>query len=468
MARIYFDVTDIIHYASRYSRLTGIQRVQLCITGLLARAHGGDVIRCVFYDAVKRQMLEFDPAARPVESEFDAESLLIQLGLSRPSTVFPSKVQVKSYLRRYNNSKLLRTFRKLDIYVSALLARPRLRRFGLTVAESTAAQYGSIAVSTLAALPAHSCYACLGSVWLHPEVVRFAQEHHAHGGRVVQMVYDLIPISHPDNYTRKEAAAYAEWLTRAFEYTTRFISISQWTATALDQFANRAGRKVAIQVTTLAHEFTGYERNSRQSVPAGLGFLADRKFVLCVGTIEHRKNGITLLRAWQSLLDELGEQVPVLVFAGKYGKGGAEFQQYLEQCPALLRYVHVEHAPSDHALAWLYGNCLFTALPSLIEGWGLPVGESAWFGKFCVASSATSIPEVCGALMDYVDPNDVESIRAGLRKPIVEPAYLQQREQEILHAPLKRWMDVADEIYQCVAATPTTVLSVEGAMTVGS
>jgi hypothetical protein len=46
--------------------------------------------------------------------------------------------------------------------------------------------------------------------------------------------------------------------------------------------------------------------------------------------------------------------------------------------------------------------------PSFAEGWGLPVGESLSYGKPCIASKVTSIPEVGGALCKYLDPFDVE------------------------------------------------------------
>jgi glycosyltransferase involved in cell wall biosynthesis len=453
VARIYFDITDIIYYAARYSRLTGIQRVQLCITGLLARKYGGEVIRCAFFDKTKGGMVEFDPSLRATGSEFDAEALLIELGLLRPTALFPSKVQVKSYLRRYNYSKTLRTLKKIDVYLSALCWRPRLKRLGLATGATSSAVPDSIPLAKLNSLPAGSCYACMGSVWLHPEVVEFARQHHAAGGDVVQMVYDLIPISHATNYSKQESAAYAAWLTGAFAYTTRFISISQWTADALRQFATQVGHSAAISVVTLAHEFMGFDRLAKSVTPAYLSFLSGKRFVLCVGTIEHRKNGIALLQAWQKLIETLSDQVPQLVFAGKYGTGGAEFQDYLAKHPALSRYVHVIHAPSDSDLAWLYQSCLFTTLPSLIEGWGLPVGESAWFGKFCVASLATSVPEVCGDLMDYVDPHDIDSIEVGLRRPIVDSAYLRQREEGIVRAQLKNWSDVAEEIYECMTTT---------------
>ena len=110
--------------------------------------------------------------------------------------------------------------------------------------------------------------------------------------------------------------------------------------------------------------------------------------MLCVGTIESRKNGLSLLRAWQRLPAEMGEAAAILVFAGRYGKiGGPDFREELAAGHGPAADVRVIDMPSDSELAWLYRNCLFTVYPSFVEGWGLPVGESAWFGKYCIASS---------------------------------------------------------------------------------
>jgi len=54
--------------------------------------------------------------------------------------------------------------------------------------------------------------------------------------------------------------------------------------------------------------------------------------------------------------------------------------------------------PSDEELAYLYKNSLFTVFPSYYEGWGLPIGESLWFGKPVVASNTSSMREVGGML----------------------------------------------------------------------
>jgi len=159
--------------------------------------------------------------------------------------------------------------------------------------------------------------------------------------------------------------------------------------------------------------------------------LAGREFVLAAGTIDARKNGISLLQTWRRLIGEFGDKTPLLLFAGMYGRvGGAELRARLESDAVLAQFVRVVNGPPIKCLAWLYKKkkyCLFSIFPSHVEGWGLPVGESAWFGSLCVASKASSIPEVCGELMDYVDPADTADITRAVRRLITDRDYLQQR-----------------------------------------
>jgi glycosyltransferase involved in cell wall biosynthesis len=65
--------------------------------------------------------------------------------------------------------------------------------------------------------------------------------------------------------------------------------------------------------------------------------------------------------------------------------------------------------PSDAVLMRLYEGCLFTVLPSLFEGWGLPVTESLAAGKPCVTSDNTSLPEAGAGLTKMIDAYDVNA-----------------------------------------------------------
>ena len=97
---------------------------------------------------------------------------------------------------------------------------------------------------------------------------------------------------------------------------------------------------------------------------------------------------------------------------------------------------------SDATLYQLYERCLFTVFPSFYEGWGLPVGESLWFGKNCIASNASSIPEVGKEFVTYFDPQSLDELKEKLvlclDKKIPEPSV--QRNE------LRVWNQVAIDI----------------------
>ena len=96
----------------------------------------------------------------------------------------------------------------------------------------------------------------------------------------------------------------------------------------------------------------------------------------------------------------------------------------------------------------MYQDCLFTIFPSLAEGWGLPVGEAAWFGKYSIVSSSSSLPEVLGDLVDYIDPDDCAGMVRSLRRILNNSDYRMQKEQAIGSARLRSWKEVAGHLDQ--------------------
>ncbi len=144
----------------------------------------------------------------------------------------------------------------------------------------------------------------------------------------------------------------------------------------------------------LAHEFSAAPRNhAAPEAPSLRTAILGRmgSFALCVGTVEIRKNHARLLKLWASIAREAGEGWPKLVVAGKAGRRAGEALRDLRRADREAPYLWIE-SPTENELIWLYGSTAFTVFPSLAEGWGLPIGESLWFGKPCVASKATSMP----------------------------------------------------------------------------
>lgn len=452
MKTIYLDVTDIIEYARHNKRVSGIQRVQVKIISCLVQRFGSDAVRCVFFHPREQRMVEFDP--KPVFShpEFDAQRLLVQLGLMRLNRVFPEKHQLKNYLRAHSHGKLSRIGKKIEILTLALLNRQAYYRRGFAAPDPALLQVPRIASVPVRLSPSQACLVFLGANWSFPEILEFGKGWKDAGGRVVQLVYDLIPHVHPEYFSHDLAEHFEAWLKILPQYATAFACISEWTAKDLRQYLRRfPGFAPAIEAVPLAHELDGFDRFTPvQPDSDAVAALAGKPYVLCVGTLEVRKNGGALLKVWQRLIAKGAAGLPRLVFAGKKGWLIDEFDVLLASDAGLRAQVtHIE-SPSDHDLAFLYQHSLFTAYPSIYEGWGLPVGESAWFGKHCIASQATSIPEVCGPLIDYVDPADLDSIQERIEHALAHPQHIRQREEGLRKATMRRWMDVSLHLHRFI------------------
>lgn len=449
MKSIYFDITDIVQYAGSHNQVSGIQRVQARVIAELAKKYGGKKIICTYWNQSTKNYCQVPGDGVFSGDEFNPKALLIKLGAVKPSWLV-DRGDVKKVLQKYNHRKLYRAFKKAEIYMNALLMPSRLPRLGINV-DSKNLDIRPLDIKPLSALPVDDVLVFLGANWSDPTLLDIGRKHREAGGQVVQMIYDLIPYTSPKYFTTGLVEAYTRFLLGTPQYVSAYACISDWTQSDLRQFINGVkDYHPAIQTVPLAHEFSGFTRNQTDIVPSDhkLRDLAvARPFVLCVGTVEIRKNGANLLRAWQRLIEVLGDKTPQLVFAGKYGWKISEFLGLLEADASLAKRVTVVQGPTDRDLAYLYEHCAFSVYPSFYEGWGLPVGEAAWFGRFCLASSATSVPEVCGDLIDYVAPDDVNKMAEKLRFLIENPEYVREKESKIRNAKLSTWETVADDLY---------------------
>jgi glycosyltransferase involved in cell wall biosynthesis len=269
-----------------------------------------------------------------------------------------------------------------------------------------------------------------------------------HALRIVWYLHDLLPVTHPDDEARTRE--FQAFLSRFIACCDLVITSSRYTANALSEALARTSDRPPPAITTvpLAHEYRPWQPGSRRPDLPGL---ANHDFVLCVGDIRDRKNQITLLRAWQRYRSSSRRESPAhLVLAGSLGPGWSKVADFLEQTGRVGGTVHLLNAPGDPELTWLYENCRFTAYVSVAEGFGLPIGESLWLGKTCLASRSTSMPEVGGDLVAYVDPSSIEEMETQLCRMLDEGGYLDHLEQRISRARLRSWRDFRSDLLETV------------------
>jgi len=148
-----------------------------------------------------------------------------------------------------------------------------------------------------------------------------------------------------------------------------------------------------------------------------------------VGTIEARKNHILVVRTWRELLRS-GVSLPKLVFAGKWGWKIDELFDEVSGLRSEGDHLRIIEGPTDSELAALYHGALFTVFPSKYEGWGLPVRESLFYGRVCIAAHNSSIIEASDGLADEFESGS-QSDLARLVLKYLDPGKRSEREAEI-------------------------------------
>ena len=276
--------------------------------------------------------------------------------------------------------------------------------------------------------------------------------------KVFQFVHDCIPLARPDlfrkylveDFRRKMglAVAQADVVLTNSEYSKQDI---------LKFFGNELGEGKEVQVVKLAHEFLACGNPVAAVEPSEvprLGklpkALAQRPFVMMVGTLEERKNTQLALKLWRRLQKRHNGAAPVLVLVGSYGWHKLGLLAAVIAGRFFSRSIYHLQNCDDETLSELYRRCQFTIYLSKYEGWGLPVGESMWMGKPVLCSNMTSLPEAGQDLVDYVDPEDSVATFAALERLCFDKDYREAKAANLKRDKLRSVREFAQRLSEAL------------------
>ncbi len=168
--------------------------------------------------------------------------------------------------------------------------------------------------------------------------------------------------------------------------------------------------------------------------------------VLCVATLEGRKNHVALLDAAERLWTE-GLRFELELVGMPRPETGAAALARLRALRTAGRPVVHHGAVDDDALHAAYARCAFTVYPSLHEGFGLPVLESLRHGRPCVCAPAGALAETArGGGVALVPRPDAAEFAEAMRRLLREPAALAALAAEARGRPFRSWTDYAADL----------------------
>ncbi len=238
--------------------------------------------------------------------------------------------------------------------------------------------------------------------------------------RPVVFVHDLIPLDFPEFARPGDDAKHARRIATVGEIADVVVVNSEDTARRLAPHLEQAGRRPADDEPPVVVAHLGVPEPA--SAPgARLPDDAPPYFAV-VSTIEARKNHLLLLNLWRGLAARHGAATPKLVIVGRRGWEIESVIDLLERLPAAREHVLEAGALSDEALAAVMAGARAVLMPSLVEGFGMPVAEALSVGVPVIASSIAAHEEIAQGVAELLDPLDGPAWLAAIEDYAVEPS----------------------------------------------
>jgi glycosyltransferase involved in cell wall biosynthesis len=258
---------------------------------------------------------------------------------------------------------------------------------------------------------------------------------HGLPGPSVVTVHDVLPLSEPEHYSKLILWRYRVLARSAVRSAALVLTGSRYSAGEIERRLGVDPARIRVTPYGVEERFRPAEVDRERL--AGLGVRGP--YVLCVGTLEPRKNLAGTVRAFERVQGDFPGHS--LVLTGGRGWMGDELEALLERTRA--RVVRAGYVGDDE-LVELYSGADCFLFPSFSEGFGFPVLEAMACGTPVIAGDRASLPEVVGDAGLLVDPADDEAIAGALAGVLGSPDRREAlRERGLERSGRFSWRDTA-------------------------
>jgi alpha-1,3-rhamnosyl/mannosyltransferase len=223
-------------------------------------------------------------------------------------------------------------------------------------------------------------------------------------GRRVITVHDLTYRRYPEMLQQETLDNLEREMERAIAHADQIITVSEATRRDLLEFYDVDASRVhaVLSGASLAGRDDTTGGGSRPSQLDGID-----RYILFVSTIEPRKNLDVLISAFERVADD--GYTGHLVVVGRVGWKAEGTVTRMKKSRHAAKIRHLDYVDRSD-LAALYGHADLFVMPSLYEGFGLPILEAMASGTPVIAANSSSLPEVGGTAARYFAPDNPDAL----------------------------------------------------------
>lgn len=274
-------------------------------------------------------------------------------------------------------------------------------------------------------------------------------------------IMDIAFVHFPQMFKKKDLAQLESWTAYSVKQAKKVLTISDFSKKDILEHYKIPEDKVVVTHPGLDrgrfNENVKHETEKIEEIKKK--YKIPENYLIFIGTLQPRKNIVRLVEALKPVLANYPDTNLVVTGMINVGRGGWMYKEIFEKVNDLGlidKVIFTNYVP-DEDVPYLLAGAKAYILPSLYEGFGIPVVEAMAIGLPVVVSNASSLPEITEDAGIYVEPYNVQSITDGIkkvlsltegqRKTLIEKGFAQAKKFDWIECA-KKTLEVLKEVVE--------------------
>ena len=251
----------------------------------------------------------------------------------------------------------------------------------------------------------------------------------------VVTIHDLIHERSPEQYNAIDVKIYRKKFRYACHHANAIIAASEQTKRDIIAYYGTSADKISVCYQSCSHAFAEPVTDAQKRI-VQLRYQLPPRYFLYVGSVIPRKNLMNVCKAIFTLRSDINVSLVVIGEGGKYQQQVKDFvkQNSLEKKILFLSESTAARSSKTFQTATdfpaIYQSAIAMIYPSFFEGFGIPVLEALWSKLPVITSNVSSLPEVGGDAVYYVNPASSAEIAEGMKKLFSDEQFANELKQK--------------------------------------